>query len=449
MNNTTLPQLPDTYFICLRQDLVALCQKCEKRKEKSRSSPHCKALILSILDHWTYDNQQKKRSLAIHITIPQWIDLMYGMFKHNVIADSLEELCMEGWIERTPFKPINGGKEQYRYTLTSARVVRAMATLKFQGCQKEEPGKITVDTGIFNDQPGKITDATLKNQPSTLKFQALIEDIDTQIETKQDEREESDTLTSSQHEVFSLTLSSDISNSSQQTEESPTESPIVPTSEPPDSDAHAEQMQQSPIVIPSGTTILEGQNDSPDVQGYMNSPGSEEVLKEVPQTVMSTETPPESRATPMEEVSEITQEIVPKERPRKEPPKNLLAKASPEAQAIVQEWVSIFKKPVAINKTLIGNAEDLADSHPEPGEIKGCYTWLWKTDRDWYAKHGGVHLGTIASKFAGFRSLGDIPDDKSRKRSIDRSDFSQQTLDQEFYPTKAPQNVQKEKQYAF
>jgi hypothetical protein len=147
------------------------------------------------------------------------------------------------------------------------------------------------------------------------------------------------------------------------------------------------------------------------------------------------------------------QRAIKSRRTAKEAPKkrDLLAEATPEVQAVVHEWVNIFKKPTAINKTLIENAKELASYQPDPGEIKACYAWLWTTDRDWYAKHGGVTLGVVAKKFPGFRSLGDIPtpSDKTKKRSIDRSGFSQQSLDKEFYPTKEPTNEQKEKIYAF
>ncbi len=130
--------------------------------------------------------------------------------------------------------------------------------------------------------------------------------------------------------------------------------------------------------------------------------------------------------------------------------RDLLAESPTEVQAVVKEWCNIFKKPVSINATLIIHATTLAEYQPDEGEIKACYKWLWTTDRDWYAKHGGIHLGTIASKFTGFRSLGEIPDDTKPKRNIDRSEFGQQSLEKEFYPNKQePTNQQKEKQYAF
>ncbi len=89
--------------------------------------------------------------------------------------------------------------------------------------------------------------------------------------------------------------------------------------------------------------------------------------------------------------------------------RNLLTEASPEAQAAIQEWISIFKKPVAITETLIKHATTLAEYKPDPGEIAACRAWMYKTDaKGWYREHG-MHLGDVVREFERFRSLGSVP----------------------------------------
>jgi len=89
--------------------------------------------------------------------------------------------------------------------------------------------------------------------------------------------------------------------------------------------------------------------------------------------------------------------------------RDLLSEALPEAQAVIQEWVSIFNKPVAITETLIKHATTLSEYRPEPGEIRACRLWMYATDENGYYRKRGMHLGDVAREFERFRSLACIP----------------------------------------
>lgn len=107
---------PDYYYLALRHEYITICTNCTYKKPgKSTASPHCKALILAILEKWTDEKRKKGEEAAIYMTYPQWIEEMYGMFGRNVIIDSLDELLGEGLISREKHKMY--GKETYKYRL--------------------------------------------------------------------------------------------------------------------------------------------------------------------------------------------------------------------------------------------------------------------------------------------------------------------------------------------
>lgn len=150
MGSNILPLASGTYYVPLRQDFILLCQSLKYHKEKSKSSPHCKALILAILERWTNDKIDKNKNLFVHMTFPQWEESMYSLYKRNVIADSLDELLTEKLIQRETFKTGMGGRDQYKYLLNIANIKAKLATVNSNSYSMGEPGKIT-------DQQGKIT----------------------------------------------------------------------------------------------------------------------------------------------------------------------------------------------------------------------------------------------------------------------------------------------------
>ncbi len=88
---------------------------------------------------------------------------------------------------------------------------------------------------------------------------------------------------------------------------------------------------------------------------------------------------------------------------------DLMASASPGAQAVITEWLDIFQGSRPITKTLIEHAEAIAAYKPLPGEVAKCRLWQYATDRKlWYAQHGH-DLGDVAREFGKFRSLQTIP----------------------------------------
>ena len=146
---------PDYYFIGFRQEYIAICMNCTYKKTgKSKASPHCKALILAILEKWTDEKLKKGKDVNICMTYPQWIDEMYGMFSRCVIIDSLEELLGEGLISREKHKV--QGKETYKYRLNCQELNQRL--------QQLPSGKASINRRDDSETHLKIDDDPSKNR---------------------------------------------------------------------------------------------------------------------------------------------------------------------------------------------------------------------------------------------------------------------------------------------
>lgn len=125
---SVVKHLPNTYYLELRQDYITLCSSLTYRKsEKSKSSPHCKALILAVMEKWTNEKIRKKKDPRIYMTYAQWSEEMYGMFGRWVILDSLDELAEEELLIREKCR-ING-RESYSYLLNVHCLNKKLAEL--------------------------------------------------------------------------------------------------------------------------------------------------------------------------------------------------------------------------------------------------------------------------------------------------------------------------------
>lgn len=95
--------------------------------------------------------------------------------------------------------------------------------------------------------------------------------------------------------------------------------------------------------------------------------------------------------------------------PENEKKPDYFVQASPGAQDVITEWLSIFKTAKPVTKILAGHAETLAAYQPEPGEIIGCREWMYATDTKGWYKQRGMDLGHVARDFERFRSLKEAP----------------------------------------
>lgn len=159
---TIINHVPNMFYIEFRKDYVLLCQSCtERKREKSKGSPYCKALILAVMERWTNDKLSKGQELFVTMTHPQWVEAMYGRW---VILDSLEELVMEKLLTREKYR--YQGRESYKYQLNVGEVNRRLSAL---------PRLLIDATNLQVDATGLEVDATgLEVDASPLKIDGAL-----------------------------------------------------------------------------------------------------------------------------------------------------------------------------------------------------------------------------------------------------------------------------------
>lgn len=139
------------YYVEFREDFLQICQACTYKKpvkegQKSKASPHCKALVLSIMEGWTNHKRGRGNDLYIYMSYAQWIDAMYGMFGRNAILDSLDELIGEGLLSRERYRMY--GKDTYKYLLNCAEV-----NSRIRALPERDPHTTLPQTNAFTSKP--------------------------------------------------------------------------------------------------------------------------------------------------------------------------------------------------------------------------------------------------------------------------------------------------------
>lgn len=120
-NHSVIEHRANYHYVKVEEDYIAICLKGE-------ASPHCKALILSILEQWTNTKRDKHEEPVVYMTYPQWIKATYWYHGRNVIIESLQELVDAGFITRKPYH-LSNGKDTFAYVLNVNAVQEAIKAL--------------------------------------------------------------------------------------------------------------------------------------------------------------------------------------------------------------------------------------------------------------------------------------------------------------------------------
>lgn len=182
-NNSIVEHRGSYYFVALREEYLMICMQSSYKKPvkegyKCKATPHCKALILDILEHWTNMKRGRGEDLAVFMTYQQWSDSMYGMFGRTAIIDSLDELIGEGLVSREPYK-MPGNKDTYQYRLNYQELNKRIRRLPERSPYDTRP-QVNASTSKPDPSTSKrVTRPQVDAHPSTSK-----RNIDTSIDTK-------------------------------------------------------------------------------------------------------------------------------------------------------------------------------------------------------------------------------------------------------------------------
>lgn len=101
------------YRFNLRLEYIAIC-------EGGKESPHCKAMLLGILEDQIALSRANQQSDYILITLQQWTKLALVIYSKQIIARCLTEMVEDQLILRRPVVVL--GLETYEYTLNIEKI---------------------------------------------------------------------------------------------------------------------------------------------------------------------------------------------------------------------------------------------------------------------------------------------------------------------------------------
>jgi len=121
-SNSVIEHRANYHYIQMSEEYLLICSK-------GNASPHCKALILSVLEQWTNTKRDSNQPLdSIYMTYPQWEQALYYLYSKNIIVACLTELLAEKMIARKEHRSPNG-KNTYTYELKIEEVQTALKAL--------------------------------------------------------------------------------------------------------------------------------------------------------------------------------------------------------------------------------------------------------------------------------------------------------------------------------
>lgn len=178
-NHSIIEHRANYHYVKLEEDYTLLCTF-------GKQYPHCKAFILSVLEHWGNDKVSKGQDLYVYMTYPQWIDAMYGLFRRNTIIASLAELEEEHLILKRPLR--YHGKNTFEYAINASEV---QTRLKELPERTEKYTRPNINAFKFKRVQIQTADEALPIQIQTgdaFKFKHNVDSL-TQIPTNIDSRD--------------------------------------------------------------------------------------------------------------------------------------------------------------------------------------------------------------------------------------------------------------------
>jgi hypothetical protein len=129
-NHSVIEHRANYHFIQVQEDFLAICSHGEK-------SPHCKALILAILEHWSNIKRDQGEDGYVYMTLPEWLDQTYELYARNVIMACLQDLLDEKLISRRMITRF--GHNTFEYKLNIEMIQKQLRALPEKAPKEVKP----------------------------------------------------------------------------------------------------------------------------------------------------------------------------------------------------------------------------------------------------------------------------------------------------------------------
>ncbi len=383
----------DLYYIEFRQDYLLICRDCAYKKskngKKSKASPHCKALMLAVLERWM---ACKKEGEPVYLSISKWIEALYGMYGRNVIIDSLDELAGEGLIFRRGCKTRGG--EMYGYLLNTDELNTRLSGLLLNHLTSK-PVDETDESGLlinqkrFTNQPLD-TESGLKVNRKRFKSKHIIDYTDTS---------NIDTTQIQESVIANASHIPTLDSSSQETESEETgeaelaapshdPSPIATQSQPHAQETGPDTEQDS--LFPVATFATEDEWKAARTEQMASLQG--EWKKAIAATRDRYKTLSGYRGHHIK--------LWEAEHPC--PPKIAL---TPDEAVIWDRWNTLFRKPVPLSAAAKKACADLAPCDPSAEDLRAAWHYCRENDRNGFYAKRGVRIWDVAREYEGWYML--------------------------------------------
>lgn len=141
------------HFLMIEEDYIDIC----KGKHE-----HCKAAILSILEHWMNSKRTASSTdddLYVYLSYPQFVKRMFNLYGRNTIITSLEELEHDGLILKRPYIDAFN-QETFEYRINRTKVQELLNALP------DKPSSLNLNGGSLklNGPRLETDDPSFKNK---------------------------------------------------------------------------------------------------------------------------------------------------------------------------------------------------------------------------------------------------------------------------------------------
>ena len=165
------------FFLKIEEDYIAIFPEEDTHR-------HCKAAILSILEHWMNSKRTENEpypDMYVYLSYPQFAKQMFGLFSRSTIIKCLRDLVIDGLVFSHPY--IDSFNQKTFAYMLNIPVINE----KLRALPERKVGSVKINGGSvnLNDPHVNLNDGSFKNKLPSSKSKRNIDYIDSNIDSSQ------------------------------------------------------------------------------------------------------------------------------------------------------------------------------------------------------------------------------------------------------------------------